>query len=40
MPILRLKTMLTYYFESGLMDSKRYRESMDYLEKTRRRNSN
>ncbi len=37
MPILKLKTMLTYYFESGLMDTKRYHEAMDYLVQTRRR---
>jgi orotate phosphoribosyltransferase/uridine monophosphate synthetase len=36
MPILRLKTMLTYYFESGLMDNKHYHEAMDYLERTKR----
>ncbi|HUX87133.1 MAG TPA: phosphoribosyltransferase family protein [Chloroflexota bacterium] len=39
MPILKLKTMLTYYFESGLMDNKQYHESMDYLERTKRHTS-
>jgi orotate phosphoribosyltransferase/uridine monophosphate synthetase len=37
MPILRLRTMLTYYFESGMIDSQRYRTAMDYLERTNRR---
>lgn len=31
MPILGLKTMLTYYHESGLIDNERFREVMDYL---------
>ena len=35
MPILRLRTMLTYYSESGLIDSTTYREAMAYLERTR-----
>jgi orotate phosphoribosyltransferase len=39
MPILKLKTMLTYYFESGLMKNKQYHEAMDYLERTKRHGS-
>jgi orotate phosphoribosyltransferase/uridine monophosphate synthetase len=34
MPILRLRTMLTYYHECGLLDTARYRTVMDYLERT------
>lgn len=35
--ILRLRTMLTYYYESGMIDSTRYRTVMEYLEQRRRR---
>lgn len=31
MPILGLKTMMTYYHESGLVDAERFREVTDYL---------
>ena len=34
MPILGLKTMLTFYHESGLIDTERFREVMDYLNST------
>ena len=34
MPILRLRTMLTYYHECGLLDTARYRAVMDYLEQS------
>lgn len=34
MPILGLKTMLTFYHESGLIDTERFREVMDYLGST------
>ncbi|MBX6754050.1 orotate phosphoribosyltransferase [Thermorudis peleae] len=37
LPILRLRTMLTYYYESGQLDSARYRTIMAYLEQTGRR---
>jgi len=37
LPILRLRTMLTYYYESGQLDSARYRTVMAYLEQTGRR---
>ncbi len=39
MPILRLRTMLTYYHECGLLDTARYRMVMDYLEQTSPRRS-
>lgn len=34
MPILGLRTMLTYYHESGLIDSAQYRTAIDYLDRT------
>lgn len=39
LPILRLRTMLTYYHESGLLDTALYRTVMDYLERTSPRRS-
>jgi orotate phosphoribosyltransferase/uridine monophosphate synthetase len=35
MPILTLRTMLTYYHENGLIDHRQYRDVVDYLERTR-----
>jgi orotate phosphoribosyltransferase len=35
MPILRLRTMLTYYRESGLIDQKQYDQVIEYLNSTR-----
>lgn len=35
MPILRLRTMLMYYRESGLIDQQRYQKVMQYLDDSR-----
>lgn len=35
MPILRLKTMLTYYRESSFLSSRQYEEAIAYLDKSR-----
>lgn len=34
MPILGLRAMLTYYFESGLIDKEQYRATITYLDST------
>lgn len=35
MPILRLRTMLTYYYERALITDRQYRDSINYLERPR-----